>query len=45
VGFGSWALGAWRERLLTLRLDDGTTAFATRTGGCAAPAAPAAPVP
>ena len=39
AGFGPWALGAWRERLLNLRLEHGTTAFATRTGGCAALAA------
>ena len=37
--FGAWALAAWRERLLALRLPDGTAAFAPRPGGCAAPAA------
>jgi tungstate transport system substrate-binding protein len=36
--FAPWALAAWRERLLTLRLPDGTAAFATRAGGCVLPA-------
>lgn len=39
AGFAPWALGGWRERLLNLRLEHGATAFATRTGDCAAPAA------
>jgi tungstate transport system substrate-binding protein len=39
AGFGPWALAEWRERLLNLRLEHGTTAFAALTGGCAAPAA------
>lgn len=42
--FGAWALGEWRERLLALRLSDGTAAFAPRAGGCA-PHPPAAGVP
>ncbi len=35
--FGAWALAQWRERLLSLRLSDGTAAFAPRAGGCAPP--------
>jgi ABC-type tungstate transport system permease subunit len=42
VAFGSWALTDWRDRLLTLRLDDGAAAFLSLPGGCEAPA-PVAP--
>jgi len=42
AAFGSWALTDWRDRLLTLRLDDGAAAFLSLPGGCEAPA-PVAP--
>jgi tungstate transport system substrate-binding protein len=34
--FSSWALAAWRPKLLALRLPDGEAAFVPLTGGCAA---------
>lgn len=36
--FAHWALTDWRERLLALRLPDGTAAFTPFGGGCAVPA-------
>jgi tungstate transport system substrate-binding protein len=42
AAFGSWALAAWRARLLALQLDGGMAAFQPVAGGCAAPA-PGAP--
>ena len=35
--FAAWATAAGRTRLLTLRLTDGTAAFAPREGACTAP--------
>ena len=36
--FAPWALAGWRERLLALRLPDGTAAFTARPGACVTPA-------
>ncbi|HEV2750568.1 MAG TPA: substrate-binding domain-containing protein [Gemmatimonadales bacterium] len=36
MAFANWAMDTWRNRILALRLPDGTPGFAARSGGCSA---------
>ncbi len=38
ASFATWAMAAWRTRLLAMQLDGGMAAFEPLAGGCAAPA-------